>query len=98
MPDQLPDKDPNNYMRYSLGVTAVVITVTCVAAANALSVMAQNGSLPVLAFAPAKPATVAQNGQGKGPKFDNVDPAPTGSLRTYFDQPVILDPCTGRQK
>ena len=96
MPAQLSDKDPNNYMRYSLGVTAVVIAVTCVAAANALSVMAQNGSLPVLAFAPAKPALVAQN--GKGPKFDNVDSTPTGSLRTYFDQPVILDPCTGRQK
>ena len=91
-----PGQDPNGYMRYSLGLTAVIVTITCVAGANGLSQMAQSGSLPAIAFLSPKGAAPAA--PIKPSRFDSIDYGATGTVRNFLQQPVILDPCTGRQK
>ena len=95
-----PENDSHNFARYSLVITAIVVTATCVASANMLSVVAQNGNAPMLAFLAPKsaPATPASARTTPGQRFDNVDYGATGSVRNFLDQPVILDPCTGKQK
>jgi len=35
---------------------------------------------------------------GKVPKFNNVDTTPLATMTIRNGQPVILDPCTGKQK
>ena len=96
MAETPPEQDPNGYMRYSIGLTAVIVTVTFVAGANGLSQMAQTGSLPAIAFL--SPKGTAPVAQIKSSRFDNIDFGATGTVQNFLKQPVILDPCTGRQK
>ena len=100
MPESPPQHDPNGYMRYSIGLTAVVIAITAVAAANLLGQAAQNGNLPMIAFLSPKaaPPSGPAGATGKPSRFDNIDYDATGSIQNFLQRPVILDPCTGRQK
>ena len=100
------EDDIHGFIRYSLGVTIVVVTLTCVAGANVLTEVAQNGRLPSFAFlspktVPAK-ASVAANDRTRRPvaiDYDSTASIGSGTpLQNYLDHPVILDPCTGRQK
>ena len=100
MPELPPEHDPNGYMRYSIGLTAAVIAITAVAAANLIGQAALNGNLPAIAFLSPKAATPSgpASATAKPSRFDNIDRDATGSIQTFLQRPVILDPCTGRQK
>ena len=102
------EDDVHGLVRYSLGITIAVIALTAVAGANMMSQVAQNGSLQNFAlFAPkAVPAKGTALAQGKPGRGGDIDYGATGSIssgasspmQNYLDHPVVLDPCTGKQK
>lgn len=100
MPGSPPEHDPNGYMRYSIGLTAVIITLAAVAGANLLGQAAQNGNLPAFAFLSPKaaPPSGPASASAKPSRFDTIDYGATGSIQNFLQKPVILDPCTDRQK
>lgn len=95
MSNRQKDDDPNGYMRYSLGLTFVIICVIGVAGANLLNNVAERNAEQIAAlFSPkAGAAKIA-----KAPQFDNVDRTATGTVRNFLERPIVLDPCTGRVK
>ena len=100
------EEDAQGFIRYSLGVTILVVTLTCIAGANVLTEVAQNGRLPSFAFlspkaAPAKTVLLASDRRRSPVAVDYDATASIASgtpMQNYLDHPVILDPCTGRQK
>ena len=97
------DDDASGLIPYSLGVTVVVITLASVAGANMLSVVAQQGNGPVLAlFGPKASGNTGAANRPRQPA--EVDYGATGSIGAaggpdnFLAHPIVLDPCTGRQK
>lgn len=100
------DDDVHGFVRYSVGLAAIVITMTCVAGANILSEVALNGSMPT--FASLVPKAVPTRGtlaaQDKPRRPVDIDYGSTASISSpggvdnFLAHPIILDPCTGRQK
>lgn len=77
----------------TLAISAAVIALASVAASSAMEQFARNGGFPTIAFIDSR--TLAQAAaNGKAPVFTNVDTSTTASI----NRPIILDPCTGKQK
>jgi hypothetical protein len=77
----------------TLAISAAVIGLASVAASSALEKFAQAGGFPTIAFIDSHSFPAPGSG-GKAPVFNNVDTSATASI----NRPVILDPCTGKQK
>ena len=97
------EDDTHGLIPYSLGVTAIVVTITAIAGANVLSQVAQTGNGPAYARSAPKtpPAAVAANAQKKpaaGIDYDATASIDGGRMTNFLRQPIILDPCTGREK
>lgn len=82
----------------ALAISAAVIGLASVAASSALDKFAQAGGFPTIAFIDSSSLPQYGGGQagggGKAPVFNNVDASSTASI----NRPIILDPCTGKQK
>ena len=77
----------------TLAISAAVIALASVAASSAMEQFARNGGFPTIAFIDA--GTLAQaRSNAKTPVFNNIDSTATASI----NRPIILDPCTGKQK
>lgn len=97
------ENDVHGFVPYSIGLAAIIVTCTCVAGASVLSQVAQNGKGPVFAFLAPKsvPDTTTVTAQKKPvARIDYGATASIGDGRTtnFLQQPIILDPCTGREK
>jgi hypothetical protein len=79
----------------TLAISAAVIALASMAASSALDKFAQAGGFPTIAFIDSKGSyTLGAAGAGKAPVFNNIDTTATASI----GRPIILDPCTGKQK
>lgn len=92
------ENDVHGFVPYSIGLAAIVVTITCVAGASVLNQVAQNGNLPVLAWSKDKTLAVAQAKPATAPRFNSIDRTATGSIDNFLAHPVLLDPCTGKEK
>lgn len=97
-----PHEDPNQFRRYSFGLTALIVVIVGVAGAQTLNLVAEKSAAPIAAFlAPLTGRTLvaqAPSKPGGVPHFDNVDYGATGSIHNFLEKPIVLDPCTGKQK
>ena len=77
----------------TLAIAAVVIALASVAASSALEKYAQADGLPSLASIDSRPASLPGAG-ANAPVFNGIDMSATGSI----NRPIVLEPCTGKQK
>ncbi len=77
----------------TLTISAAVLALASVAASSALEQFAKAGGFPTIAFIDSRTAVLPGAG-ARVPVFNNIDTSTTASI----SRPIILDPCTGKQK
>ena len=77
----------------TLAIAASVLALASVAATSALERYAQVGGFPTIASVDSQSAPLLGAG-GKAPVFNGIDLSATGSI----NRPIVLEPCTGKQK
>lgn len=82
----------------ALAVSAALIMVASVAASTALDKLTSGGKFGTIAFIDSRGSISIgqplQTAGGTAPVFNSIDHSATGSI----NRPIILDPCTGKQK
>ena len=91
-------RDRRGAAQQTLAISAALVALASVAASSLLERMARDGSFPTIAFIDSRGSIAlgpqAAKVSGNGPIFNSIDHTVTGSI----SRPIILDPCTGKQK
>ena len=77
----------------TLALVGAVVALASVAASSALEKYARVGGSPTYASVNSRPVPLPGAG-GKSPVFDGTDMSATGSI----NRPIVLEPCTGKEK
>ena len=78
----------------TLAIAASVLALASVAATSALERYAQVGGYPTIASVDYSQSAPLPGAGGKAPVFNGIDLSATGSI----NRPIVLEPCTGKQK